>query len=227
MYYPTISPKMLFRVEASHLSVDDEFMNYEPRTENEIRVKKELVNLISKDMKDFYCTKIDPSFTLEGEIAFRPGLVPAVGKSCGWWLENAKQLWPQRNSRLGTRDEYIAFLGTLIKTLVANNWRIDKAWNVICNDSSEFGNYRRVRKHLIPKRARPPMIEPTGSVVFSGLGDFANVSKILAPSDENDSFWLASGTYNDFGTDAPIASVKTADSDGNMLYSVGWVVFDK
>jgi len=227
MYHPAISPKMLFRVEASRLSLDDKFMNYEPRTGNEVRVKNELVKLINNEMDDFYCTKIDPSFTWEGEITFRPGLAPAVGKSCSWWLENAKKIDPKRNSRLGTKDEYMVFLGVLIKMLVDNNWRIDKAWNVVCNDSSEIGHYRRLHKHFNPKHAHFPVPEPTGSVAFSGIGDLANVTKILAPKDESDSFWTASGTYNDFGQTAPIASVNVASPNCNMLYSVGWIVFDK
>ena len=87
MYYPAINPKMLFRVEASKLYLEDKFMEYEPRTEREHQLKKELVRLINKGMTDFYKPKIDPSITLEGEISFRPGVNPAVGKSCTWWLE--------------------------------------------------------------------------------------------------------------------------------------------
>ena len=227
MFYPAISPKMLFRVEVSKLYLEDKFMCYEPRTENEIRVKNELIELINKGMEDFYRPRMDPSFTLDGDICFWPGGSPAVGKSCSWWQEKAKSIWPKRNSRLGTRDEYMAFVGVLIKMLVDDHWRVDQAWNVVCNDSSSIGHYRKISKSSTPRHVRPVKMDTTGNVVFSGLADFANVSKILAPKDETDSFWTASGTYNDFGSMEPIANLNTTSPNCDMNYALGWVVFDK
>jgi len=225
MFYPAISPKMMFRVEASGLSLEDKFMKHEPRTEKELWVKNELVKLINKGMEDFYRPRIDPSFTLDGDICFWPGGNPSVGKSCIWWDEKAKSVWPNRNSRLGTKDEYMAFVGVLIKMLVEDHWRVDQAWNVICNDSSKIGHYREVRKHL--KHVRPAKMDSTGNMVFSGLADLANVSKILAPCDESDTFWTAGGSYIDFGSMEPIANLHIASPNCNMHYSVGWIVFDK
>ena len=102
--------------EASKLSLEDEFMKYEPRTENERIFKKELQSAIRSGLKDFYRPKYDPSFDSDGKICFIRGAKPAVGKSYCWWEENARYYWNGR-SRLGRKEEYLAFLGILIKKL--------------------------------------------------------------------------------------------------------------
>ena len=48
---------------------------------------------------------------------------------------------PERASRLGIKTEYIAFLGVLIKKLVDSGWKVDDAWDAVCNDSKKLGHY--------------------------------------------------------------------------------------
>lgn len=73
-------------VEASKLSLKDEFMKYKPKTAREENFKKQLAEAIKKGVKDFWAPKYDPSFNEEGTgICYVPGKKPAVGKSYNWW----------------------------------------------------------------------------------------------------------------------------------------------
>ena len=59
-------------------------------------------------------------FALDNDdiICYHAGMKPAVGKLPTWWQEIAERFMPEKQSRLGTRKERIAFLGLLIKYLI-------------------------------------------------------------------------------------------------------------
>ena len=40
---------------------------------------------------------------------------PAVGRTVKWWKKKAKEFMPEKESRIGTTNERIAFLALLIK----------------------------------------------------------------------------------------------------------------
>lgn len=65
------------------------------------------------------------------------GQKPAVGKSYNSWIEIVK------NSKwcIGTKSQYIAFLGVLIKRIVDKGWTVDEAWKAVCSDSKKLGHY--------------------------------------------------------------------------------------
>lgn len=103
-------------VEAEELSLDDEFMQYEPRTFYEGLVKTEISKAIQEKVKNFYCPKYAPSLTDDGKaICFVPGKKPAVERDYFRWEAWARRYCPERNSRFGTRLQYYAFLGVLMK----------------------------------------------------------------------------------------------------------------
>ena len=163
---------------------------------------------------------MDPSFTKTGEnICYEKGRGPAVGKSYNWWKKVAEEYCPERNSRLGTRLEYAAFLGVLIKNLVADGTSISWAWNAVCNDSKELGHYWNSEnaKHKF---------EPTGSRQICDYYDLANTYKILAEDNEAGGFWLAGGYYFNCSSGIPLAGLNhyAFRSDDDCV-SVGWLVF--
>ena len=57
-------------VEASKLSLDDDFMNFKPRKKETKEFKKELSKEIKKGVKDFYRPKMDPSLTEDNQHIF-------------------------------------------------------------------------------------------------------------------------------------------------------------
>lgn len=208
-------------VESSKLSLDDDFMNFKPREKETKEFKKELSEVIKKGVKDFYRPIMDTSLTKDSEnIFFQAGNMPAVGKSYPWWEKVAKEFKPERGSRLGTKSEYIAFLGVLIKTLVNNGWPKAEAWNAVCIDSKELGCYYNSPNPLCG-------FADTGSRNICGFYDLANTNKILA-RDSDYYFWLASGCCHNYSYNYPIADLcyyHINDFSGSS--SVGWIVLEK
>ena len=168
-------------------------------------------------MKNFYRPIMDPYFTANG-IGYASGKKPAVGKSYNWWFDTAKKYDPSRNSRLGTRLEYGAFLGVLIKKLVEEGKSVEWAWNAVCNDSKELGHYWN------SKNAKHDF-EPTGSRGICGFYDLANTYKILAEDEEVGGFWLAGGSFNLGSSNDPLADLCLyTNRSSDRSHSVGWLV---
>ena len=150
-----------------------------------------------------------------------PGQMPAIGKSYNWWNKTAKAFCPERESRLGTKNEYVAFLGVLIKRLVANSWTVGQAWYAVCNDSKELGHYCNSEdaKHTF---------EATGSREVCGFCDLANTFKILAEDEKTGGFWFAGGSYCFDSLGYPLAGLDLDDFQNIGCYdSVGWLVLEK
>lgn len=216
-----ISDDTFVLIEASKLSLDDDFMKFNPR-KDEIKVfKNGLCKVIEKGVKDFYRPVIDPSFTQDQEgVYFQTGKKSAVGKSYTWWEKVAKEFNSKRGSRLGTKSEYIAFLGVLIKTMVSNGWSKAEAWNAVCVDSKILGHYRNSKDAKY-------QFEPTGSRGICGFYDLASTCKILAKDVKGEDFWLASGCYGNLSYICPIADLylyHIYDFCGTT--SVGWIVLE-
>lgn len=217
--------KGLFKlVPASKLSLGDDFLKYQPKTEREQKLKELVETAIKRGLKDFWRPVCDPSFDYKGCICYEPGNMPAVGKSYNWWAKTAKEFKPEQGSRLGTKSEYIAFLAVLIKELVASGKSIEWAWNAVCNDSKEMGHYNNSKdaKHRL---------ELTGNREICGFFDLANIYKLLAEDkeDEYGGYWVASGCYYDYydSHDYPLATLAhDLFSYGDWIYGSGWLVFD-
>ena len=211
-------------VEASKLSLDDEFMSHEPKTEEEKEFKQLLTEAIKSGLRDFYRPVFDPSFNENGGICYMQGKEPAVGETHDWWKETAIKFMPKRGSRLGTRTEYVAFLGVLMKKLVRHGLPIAEAWNAVCNDSHELGYYWNCAKNAKLD------FKPTGSVETCGFYDLANTFKILAEDREvGGDFWVAGGAYNCSWVDCPLANIDLGKfgNDYDPGCSVGWLVLEK
>ena len=205
-------------IPASKLSLTDDFMRHTPKTKSEEELRKELVEVIRTRVPDFYRPRLDPSLDKQGKICYQAGLNPAVGESYNWWEENAKEFCPERKSRLGTKSEYVAFLGVLLKKLVASGWSIADAWNAVCNDSWELGHYRNSESALYN-------FEPTGSREICGFCDLGNTFKIVAEDKEAGGFWIAGGEYIDDGSDNPLNGLEhSIYRYGGYFYGVGWLV---
>ncbi len=248
-------------VEVEKLSIEDEFMMWEPQTSRETTTKELITKAITKGVKNFYRPTLDLSFSKNGKdlferweknflahwdendsdeertfymhiaiqdtlfkkvmpkhVSFKSGYMPAIGKSYYWWVKFANQFMPQYNSRLGTSLEYGAFLGVLMKEFVESGKSVAWAWNAVCNDSKELGNYMNTGN---VKRG----FEPTGSRCVCGCHDLANTYKILGDSPKNNKFLVASGCYLEDSKDAPIARISSLPNPniGNY-YSTGWIV---
>ena len=203
-------------VEASKLSLKDVFMSHKPKTEAEKKFKATLTKVIESGIEDFYKPIFDPSFAdkKNTKIHFVAGEKPAVGKSYDWWKETIKDSkWC-----FGTKSQYVAFLGVLIKIMVAKGWTVDEAWDSVCNDSKKLGHY-------LDSDNTKHQLEDTGSREFLGFFDLGNLKKMVAADEETDSFWLAGGYYMFRSRNYPLAYLwqcKYCYCD--QFYGIAWLV---
>jgi len=220
--FTVLEPKHLVYIDASSLSLDDEFMQHIPTTKAEERLKEWLKSVISKKVKNFYHPVIDPSLNYRGKLIYIAGLRPILGKSYNWWKNNAKRAFSSwENARLGTKDEYIVFCGVLIKKLVSNGWSVADAWDAVCNYSSKLGNYQSSEGERI-------VLKDTGSDEVCGFFDLANTYKILAGDEDDDNgFFMASGCYRCLGNQFPIADIHPVVGRAEQWHiAVGWIVLE-
>ena len=204
-------------VEASKLSLDDEFMEYEPKKKAEQEFKQLLIEVIKKGIKDFYCSRCDPSLKEDGfGITYKAGKFPAVGRTFKWWRYAAKMFNMERKSRLGTRSEYIAFLGVFIKELVNVGWDVAVAWNAVCVNSKKLGHCKGARHWKND-------FELTGSRKVLVFYDLLNTYKLLDDDTDTGCFWIAGCAYNSkfFNLSHLIFDYRFNYFD---MLSVGWVI---
>ena len=208
-------------VEASKLSLKNKFMQYKPVTQKEKELKRRLTMLINMGLHDFYCQKYAPSLNEKQSFDYIVGAEPALGKTYKWWKREAEKYLPERKSRLGTKTEYTAFLGYLIKKLVANGWSVGRAWNAVCNDSSQLGNYW-------DRTTSAARIEATGSREICGFFDLGNTCKLVSDDKYDNEFWQFGGTAYENGFECPLVQGFHYTNPANEGFcSVGWVILEK
>lgn len=215
----TFRPDFLVKVEASSLSLTDPFMQYEGKSRKEKKLKSLLEEVIATGVPDFYRPKNDPSLTENDKIRFTAGRKPAVGKSYFWWRLASRMVCFERNSRLGTKSQYIAFLGVLIKKLVENGMEVSSAWKAVCCDSIELGHYwNSTDAHTML---------PTGTHEVCGFCDLANTRKILATDSGDGPFWKVGGYFACNSSRFTLAEIESHLGVSELQdNAVGWIVFD-
>ena len=203
-------------VQASTLSLDDEIIQHEPETKNQKDFKERLIKAIKSGLQDFRAPIMDPSLDKYGNIRYKAGKKPAVGKSAAWWEIKVKEFLPEKESRLGLTKERIAFLALLMKELVAEwGYSVSDAWKAVCDQCKDIGHYR---DSINPKSK----LEPTGSRKVGRWYDLGNTRKIT--KGEAYSFLLVGGVYYSYGDLYTLAKVYIVDSYFNRCDSVGWTV---
>lgn len=202
------------KVEGSDSKIYVTLMKHKTANDDEEKFKNTLMKAILASVQDFEVFACDPSIDENGKLQFVLGFKPAVGYSYNE-LENLAE---ENGLRLGTKFEYVLFLGTLINNLIAEGWSEADAWYSVCVDSKELGHYCNSAdaKHDL---------ELTGSRKIAGKYDLANTYKILAKDEKAGGFWLAGGDYGDCRYNCPLADLELGNSYGNHSeVGVGWFV---
>ena len=203
-------------VQASTLSLNDEILKHEPETENQKDFKERLIEAIKSGLQDFRSPIMDPSLDKYGNIRYKVGKKPAVGKAGIWWKIKAKEFLPEKESRLGLTKERIAFLALLMKELVAEwSYSVSDAWKAVCDQSKDIGHYI---DSINPKSK----LEPTGSRKVGRLYDVGNTRKITKGEDYG--FYLWGGDYNNYGDLYTLATVYFINHCCDLYDSIGWIV---
>lgn len=206
-------------VKASELSLEDEFLQHKPETREQEVFKERLIQVIKSGISDFRAQKIDPSFDAEGNITYKYGNPVATNKSAKWWYDKAKEFMPEKNSRLGTPDERIAFLGIILKELISEEkFTVSKAWSAICDQNSILQDYMNC---LDTEHG----FATTGNGQIGEWCDLGTICKITVKQEEKLEFYLIGGNYLNKENLYPLADVSAVSCDKKLYFCSGWIVF--
>ena len=201
-------------VEGSDSQIYFDMLKYTPASETEREFLKFLKEAVDAGVKTFKVPVCDPSIDENGSLQFTAGCKPAVGYS----YNELKELAINNGVQLGSKNQYILFLATIIHRLVKEGWSKADAFYAVCTNSTKLGHYRNSEK------ARHNL-EVTGSRKIAGKCDLVNTYKILRNDEKAGGFWFACGNYNDSGDNYPLACLCLNDSyDGHCNNGVGWFV---
>lgn len=119
-------------IKASELSLEDKFLQHKSETTNQKKLKKMIISLINSGIADFRVQRLEPAYS-NSDIIYKLGAVRTI-ECCDWWIKKAQNFMPEKNSRLGSPEQRIAFLGVLIKELVDDyGYQIEMAWRQVCD----------------------------------------------------------------------------------------------
>lgn len=213
--------EMFLIVDIENVTLEDSFMQYEPETNLEKRVKANIIKAKEIGMKNFRKPCMDPSFADDGKtIIYCAGKRPAVGKSAEWWDENAPKFMPKKNSRLIDDLQKDVSLGIQIKELVDGENKVREAWKAVCVNSTGIGHYKN------SKNAKKYDFERTGSRKIGKWYDLGNTYKIVKKHNAL-GFVHFGGSYMMNGDEYPLAGVYPIPIPYDyFIFSVGEIVLD-
>ena len=201
-------------VEGSDSQIYFDMLKYAPASETEKEFLEFLKEAVDAGVKTFKVPVCDPSIDENGSLQFVAGCKPAVGYS----YNKLKEIAIKNGVQLGSKNQYVIFLATIIHRLVEEGWSKADAFFAVCTDSTQLGHY------LNSEKARHDF-EVTGSRKIAGKCDLANTYKILKNDEKADGFWVASGYFGSDGNYDPLANLDLyCNYDGHFDYSVGWFV---
>ena len=201
-------------VEGSDSKIYSELLEHKALNDCEKEFMNNLRTAIEAGIKSFKVPVCDPSIDENGKLQFVPGCKVAVGYS----YNELEKLAEKNSFRLGTKNEYFLFLGTILNRLIAEGWSETAAFEAVCTDSTELGHYSNSADAKYD-------FELTGSRKIVGKCDLANTYKILAKDEKAGGFWFAGGNFDSYGNDYPLAYLDLNLSYGNHYsHGVGWFV---
>lgn len=201
-------------VEGSDSQIYFDMLKYAPASETEKEFLEFLKEAVDAGVKTFKVPVCDPSIDENGSLQFVAGCKPAVGYS----YNELKEIAIKNGVQLGSKNQYVIFLATIIHRLVEEGWSKADAFFSVCTDSTQLGHYWNSEK------ARH-YFEVTGSRKIAGKCDLANTYKILRNDEKGGGFWVASGDYKFYGFNNPLANLNlNFNYDIHYKNCVGWFV---
>lgn len=201
-------------VEGSDSQIYFDMLKYAPASENEKEFLEFLKEAVDAGVKTFKVPVCASSIDESGSLQFVAGCKPAVGYS----YNELKEIAIKNGVQLGSKNQYVIFLATIIHRLVEEGWPKADAFFAVCTDSNQLGYYWH------PEKARDDF-EVTGSRKIAGKCDLVNTYKILRNDEKAGGFWVAGGRCNGKDGNNPLASLILNDRyDCHYNNSVGWFV---
>ena len=201
-------------VEGSDSQIYFDMLKYAPASETEKEFLEFLKEAVDAGVKTFKVPVCDPSIDENGSLQFVASCKPAIG----YTYNELKEFANENGVQLGSKNQYVLFLATIIHRLVEEGWSKADAFFAVCTDSTQLGHYWNSEK------ARHDF-EVTGSRKIAGKCDLANTYKILRNDERAGGFWVAGGIFNVGGDIRPLADLCIYNNyDGRCDGSVGWFV---
>jgi len=173
----------LILVDIESLSREDEFLKWLPRTREEAVIKNRILRAIDRKLKNFYKPMYAPSIDEKSKkVCFEPGKRPAIGMSYYNWCSLAFRYRGGLACSIESELEHAAFLGFLMKKIIAKGMSLEWTWNALCNDSSEFEMKFRNDEYELGL---------TGSSGVEGFYDLCIVDWILNDHDGAHLMWIS------------------------------------
>ena len=201
-------------VEGSDSQIYFDMLKYTPAYGTEKKFLEFLKKAVDAGVKTFKVPVCDPSIDENGSLQFVASCKPAIG----YTYNELKEFANENGVQLGSKNQYVLFLATIINCLVEEGWSKADSFYAVCTDSTQLGHYWNSEK------ARHDF-EVTGSRKIAGKCDLANTCKILRNDKKAGGFWVAGGGCNNFGINIPLASLcLNFCYDIHCCNSVGWFV---
>lgn len=203
-------------VEGSNSQVYLELLKHTPYDRCEKQFLDDLLKAVAFGVETFEVPIYDPSIDENERLQFVPGCWPAVYSS----FDMQKKLAKDNGVRLGSKNQYVLFLATLIHRMIEEGWSSQNAFSAVCTDSAELGNY-------CISEDNKNFIEKTGSRRVAGKFDLANTCKFLAEDGSTNGYYLAGGNYLAFGHVRPLAHFfhyVIDEPEYPVPFGVGWFV---
>jgi len=202
------------KIEASKFSLEDEFLKHESVSINTVNFYNKLIKIIKNGMLDFYVPKMDPSLDKNGNICYKKGERPAVGKPSIWWEKESKKVAPEYNSKIGNENQYIAFIGMLVKNGIIT-------WEQAAEESKDVGHYcdSEDAKHCL---------EETGSRPIDKFFDLGNTCKIVKSEVRKFGYALAGGHFEINSSEYPLVDMENIRyRETDIVKGVGWITLNE
>lgn len=131
-------------VRVSSLMENDDIFSYIPTDEEVREIRENIIKAIKSGIPDFRAQVKPPVLGKDGELCYTEGSW-TYGHNLIWWSVKSAEIWPEKNSRIGTPQQRYAFLGCLIKELHDEyDYTVEKAWEAVCISTKKIENYKGV-----------------------------------------------------------------------------------
>lgn len=217
----SLTDNRLVKIDPQEPGFFDEVLNFKSTNKSINNFIEAVAEVKEERIEAFYRTIYDPSDAGDHLVAYMKGMRPATGHSYNWWVKTASNMpaVEGRHWRVATEYQYYAFLVWLINQLIKAE-TVEETLNKIIIDSKELGHYYNSKGSTKENES-----EPTGSRCICGIYDLANVSKILACSNqEAGGFWLGGGNYFTSRYNIPLAHLNHTGLVNVNFDSVGMLV---
>ncbi len=217
--------KLERRINPFDFPTEADWMQYEPRTDNQKKIKDLFLDARAKDrLHSFTCMAIAPSLdSITGELIYQPGLPSAVEHSNNFWQKIFRSYDPNRNSRQMAQTEYVCKCLFIIWKLVEERyWDYREAWYMVCDYSNNYGKHSRKLGYFGKTKLG---FEPTGKGEICGFFDMFSTGRMIAEDawNKDGGFWYVESRSES------LTEMKHQDAifaDRDYCDALGELVFD-